>query len=111
VRLRILGRADLLHEKLRAGADLARRRSKRLQDLADAQALLEAFPELASGLTAEERARMAVTRTGVSPGPSQFSEWANRPAKVNPADSSFARGMSARLSTARSMSSVVRGSG
>ena len=58
VRLRILGRADLLHEKLRAGADPARRRSKRLQDLADAQALLEVFPELASGLSAEERARL-----------------------------------------------------
>ena len=58
VRLRILGRADLLHEKLRAGADPARRRSKRLQDLADAQALLEVFPELAAGLSAEERARM-----------------------------------------------------
>ena len=58
VRLRILGRADLLHEKLRAGADPARRRSKRLQDLADAQALLEVFPELASELSAEERARL-----------------------------------------------------
>jgi len=58
VRLRILGRADLLHEKLRAGADPARRRSKRLQDLADAEALLEVFPELASELSAEERARL-----------------------------------------------------
>jgi hypothetical protein len=58
VRLRIFGRADLLHEKLRAGADPARRRSKRLQDLADAQALLEGFPELASGLSGEERARL-----------------------------------------------------
>jgi hypothetical protein len=56
VRLRILGRADVLHEKLRAGADPAQRRSKRLQELADAQALLEVFPELASELSAEERA-------------------------------------------------------
>jgi hypothetical protein len=40
--LRMIGRADLLHEKLRAGSDPARRRSKRLQDLVDAQALLEA---------------------------------------------------------------------
>jgi hypothetical protein len=52
VRLRILGRADLHHEKLRADAQPARRRSKRLEDLADAQALLEAFPELASQLSA-----------------------------------------------------------
>jgi len=58
VRLRIIGRADLLHEKLRAAADPARRRSKRLQDLADAQALLEAFPDLARGLSAAERARL-----------------------------------------------------
>ncbi len=58
VRLRILGRADLLHEKLRAASDPARRRSKRLQDFADAQALLELFPELASGLSAEERSRL-----------------------------------------------------
>ena len=58
VRLRIIGRADLLHEKLRAASDPARRRSKRLQDLADAQALLEAFPDLARGLSAEERARL-----------------------------------------------------
>ena len=47
---------DLLHEKLLAGADPARRRSKRLQDLADAQALLEATPALAADLTADERA-------------------------------------------------------
>ncbi len=36
VQLRVLGRADLLREKLRAAADPARRRSKRLQDLVDA---------------------------------------------------------------------------
>jgi hypothetical protein len=58
VRLRIIGRADLLHEKLRAACDPARRRSKRLQDFADAQVLLEAFPDLARGLSAEERARL-----------------------------------------------------
>ncbi len=58
VRLRVIGRADLLHEKLRAASDPARRRSKRLQDLADAQALLEASPDLASHLDAEERARL-----------------------------------------------------
>lgn len=55
VRLRIIGRVDLLHEKLRAGADPAPRRSKRLQDLADAQALLEATPALRSELTEAEQ--------------------------------------------------------
>ena len=54
--LRVLAKRDLLHEKLRAGDDPARRRSKRLQDLADAQALLEQDPALASELTAAERA-------------------------------------------------------
>jgi hypothetical protein len=58
VRLRIIGRADLLHEKLRAASDRARRRSKRLQDLADAHALLEAFPDLAGELGADERDRL-----------------------------------------------------
>ena len=56
VRLRVINRADLLHEKLRAGSDPGRRRSKRLQDLADAQALLEASPELRAALTSPERA-------------------------------------------------------
>jgi hypothetical protein len=56
VRLRVIRRADLLHEKLRSGSDPARRRSKRLQDLGDAQALLEADPSLSSELTAAERA-------------------------------------------------------
>jgi len=54
--LRVLAKSDLLHEKLRAGSDPARRRSKRLQDLADAQALLEQDPTLRSQLTADERA-------------------------------------------------------
>ena len=56
VHLRVIGRVDLLHEKLRAASDPARRRSKRLQDLADAQALLEAAPSLAQELTPAERA-------------------------------------------------------
>jgi hypothetical protein len=59
VPLRVIIPSDLLHEKLRAAADPARRRSKRLQDFADAQGLLEAFPDLAAGLTAEERAALA----------------------------------------------------
>jgi hypothetical protein len=56
MRLRVIGRADLLHAKLRAAADPARRRSKRLQDLADAQALLESAPPLEQELRPEERA-------------------------------------------------------
>jgi hypothetical protein len=54
--LRVLGVADLLHEKLRAGRDPARRRSKRLQDLADAQSLLEQDPSLRRQLSREEEA-------------------------------------------------------
>jgi hypothetical protein len=56
VRLQVIRRIDLLHEKLRAASDPARRRSKRLQDFADAQALLETTPALAEGLTPAERA-------------------------------------------------------
>jgi hypothetical protein len=55
VALRVIDRADLLHEKLRSGSDPARRRSKRLQDLVDAQRLLEEFPELDPVLTDGER--------------------------------------------------------
>ncbi len=47
---------DLLHQKLRAGSDPARRRSKRLQDLADAESLLEGDPGLADSLSEDERA-------------------------------------------------------
>jgi len=54
--LRVIGRTDLLHEKLRAAADPARRRSKRLQDLADVQALLESTPTLTHALSVVERA-------------------------------------------------------
>jgi hypothetical protein len=56
VALRVIRVVDLLHEKLRAGSDPARRRSKRLQDLADAEALIEASPELAEELSPDERA-------------------------------------------------------
>src|SRR5215203_3445203 len=58
VRLRVLRRSDLLHEKLRAAIDPARRRSKRLQDMADAESLLEADPDLAAELTPEEKAAL-----------------------------------------------------
>lgn len=56
VTLRVIRIGDLLHEKLRAGSDPERRRSKRLQDLTDAHALLEANPDLVSELSDEERA-------------------------------------------------------
>ena len=52
---------DLLHEKMRAGSDPARRRSKRLQDLVDAQALLETTPGLRSQLTEEEESALLDT--------------------------------------------------
>ena len=42
-------------KKLRAAADPTCRRSKRLQDLADAQGLIEATPVLLEDLTAAER--------------------------------------------------------
>src|SRR5688572_7172873 len=54
--LKVIRAEDLLHEKLRAGSDPGRRRSKRLQDLADAEALLDAKPELTDVLTSGERA-------------------------------------------------------
>ena len=55
VALRVIRMVDLLHEKIRSGTDAARRKSKRLQDLSDAQALIETRPDLARELTAEER--------------------------------------------------------
>jgi hypothetical protein len=55
-RVRVIGVADLVHEKLRAGTDPARRRSKRIQDLADVQALLEQQPALEKELTDAEQA-------------------------------------------------------
>jgi hypothetical protein len=60
--VRVLGASDLLAAKLRAAADPARRRSKRLQDLADAQGLLERHPELADALTDEQRHLLALPR-------------------------------------------------
>ena len=56
VTLRVIRVIDLLHEKLRAGGDAARRRSKRIQDLADAESLLEENPHLAAELRPEEKA-------------------------------------------------------
>jgi hypothetical protein len=59
VTLRVIRVADLLHEKLRAGSDPARRRSKRIQDLADVEALLEMDPDLATELTPEEQSLLS----------------------------------------------------
>ena len=56
VSIRVIRAVDLLHEKLRAGRDPERRRTERLQDLLDAQKLIEDQPQLADALTAEERA-------------------------------------------------------
>jgi hypothetical protein len=51
----ILCAEDLLHAKLRAAADPARRRSKRLQDLADAHSLLEKEPSIGASLSAAQQ--------------------------------------------------------
>jgi hypothetical protein len=56
ITLQVLRAEDMLHAKLRAASDPARRRSKRLQDLADAEGLLEDHPELEAALTEAERA-------------------------------------------------------
>ncbi|MFL5290461.1 MAG: hypothetical protein ACJ79U_02995 [Myxococcales bacterium] len=55
IKLRVITKPDLLREKLRAGSDPARRRSKRLQDLADAHSLVEADPALVRDLTEVEK--------------------------------------------------------
>lgn len=54
VTLRVICVLDLVRQKLRAGSDPARRRTKRLSDLVDAQGLLEAYPDVRGELTAEE---------------------------------------------------------
>ena len=54
--LPILAPLDLLRAKLRAAADPARRRSKRLLDLADAQGLVEDHPDLLPELAPADRA-------------------------------------------------------
>jgi hypothetical protein len=58
VPVRVIGRSDLLHEKLRAGSDPARRRTKRLQDLVDAQGLIDETPELRAELNDTELAAL-----------------------------------------------------
>jgi hypothetical protein len=56
--LRVLLPIDLVRAKLRASRDPARRRSKRLQDMADALSLIEGQPDLADRLTPAERAEL-----------------------------------------------------
>lgn len=55
IRFRVIRVDDLLRAKLRAAMDPARRRSKRLIDLADVQGLIEDKPELADLLTPQQR--------------------------------------------------------
>jgi len=52
--LRVIRVIDLGRQKLRAGSDPARHRSKRLSDLVDAQGLLETYLDLRVDLTPEE---------------------------------------------------------
>ena len=56
--LRVLVPIDLVRAKLRAARDPVRRRSKRIQDLADAVSLIEGQPALMAGLTETERAEL-----------------------------------------------------
>jgi hypothetical protein len=55
-RVRVAPAIELVRSKLRAARDEARRPSKRLRDLADAQALIEREPDLERELTEAERA-------------------------------------------------------
>lgn len=59
ITLPVMAPLDLVRAKLRAAADPGRRRSKRLQDLSDALALVERLPELAEQLTPGERRQLA----------------------------------------------------
>ena len=54
--LRVVAPVDLVRAKLRASRDPGRRRSKRIQDLADAVSLIENQPGLMAELTDAERA-------------------------------------------------------
>lgn len=57
--VRFIAREDLVRAKLRAAADPARRRSKRMQDITDIATLLEEHPEVEPMLTESERSRIA----------------------------------------------------
>lgn len=55
-RVRVAPAIELVRSKLRAAGDPARRPSKRLRDLADAQSLVERDPDLEKGLSEAEKA-------------------------------------------------------
>ncbi len=57
--LRVASVLDLVRAQLRAAVDPARRRSKRMIDLADAAALTEQSPPILQALTPEERGLLA----------------------------------------------------
>jgi len=56
--LHVASVVELIRAKLRAAGDPARRRSKRLRDIADACALAEQYPEAVARLTAAERRQL-----------------------------------------------------
>jgi len=56
VTLRVMRMLDLLHEKIRSGTDQSQLKSKRLQDLCDAMALIETYPDVERLLSGSERA-------------------------------------------------------
>jgi len=56
--LRVAAPLHLVKAKLRAARDPGRRRSKRIQDLADAVSLVESQPSLLAELTPEERSEI-----------------------------------------------------
>lgn len=56
--LRVAAALDLVQAKLRAARDPGRRRSKRIQDLADAVSLVENEPELEADLSPAEKSEL-----------------------------------------------------
>lgn len=56
LQLKIAAPDQLIRAKLRAAKDDGRRKSKCMQDLADVQALIEQYPELATVLSDEDKA-------------------------------------------------------
>jgi len=57
-RIRFIAPVDLVRAKLRAASDLARRRSKRMQDATDIATLLEQHPELRGSLDDREKSEI-----------------------------------------------------
>jgi hypothetical protein len=62
VRIRILAKPDMLRAKLAAARATERRASRRLQDIADANALVECDPGLVNYLTEREREILELPR-------------------------------------------------